>query len=104
MKVKFVLIICLLWAGVLRAQKMVTIECRVGEGVGKNIQLFGVDNGQKKLLASASYTQNGYYGFRFVPEYEGFYVVGPRYGRERARREIFAGRRLRHAQLRQRYL
>ena len=76
MKVKFVLIICLLWAGVLRAQKTVTIECRVGEGVGKNIQLFGVDNGQKKLLASASYTQNGYYGFRFVPEYEGFYVVG----------------------------
>lgn len=50
MKVKFVLIICLLWAGVLRAQKTVTIECRVGEGVGKNIQLFGVDNGQKKLL------------------------------------------------------
>lgn len=76
MKVKFVLIIYLLWAGVLRAQKMVTIECRVGEGVGKNMQLFGVDNGQKKLLASASYTQNGYYGFRFVPEYEGFYVVG----------------------------
>lgn len=53
-----------------------TIECRIGEGIGKTIQLFGVENGQKKILASASYAQNGYYGFSFIPEYEGFYVLG----------------------------
>ncbi len=76
MRIKFGLMICLLFAGVLRAQEPVTIECRIGEGIGKTIQLFGVENGQKKILASASYAQNGYYGFSFIPEYEGFYVLG----------------------------
>lgn len=76
MKIKFVLIVCLLFTGVVHAQKPVTVECRIGEGIGKNIQLSGVDHGQKKVLASAFYAQNGYYGFRFVPEYEGFYVLG----------------------------
>lgn len=63
-------------SGVLHAQKPVTVECSVGEGVGTTIQLFGVDKGEKKVLASASYNQNGYYGFSFIPKYEGFYVVG----------------------------
>lgn len=48
MRIKFGLMICLLFAGVLRAQEPVTIECRIGEGIGKTIQLFGVENGQKK--------------------------------------------------------
>lgn len=74
---KFVLlIICLFFVRVLPAQKPVTIECRIGEGIGKIMQLSGVNNGQQKILASASYAQNGYYGFRFIPEYEGFYVLG----------------------------
>ena len=73
MKMKFVLlIICLFFVRVLPAQKPVTIECRIGEGIGKIMQLSGVNNGQQKILASASYAQNGYYGFRFIPEYEGF--------------------------------
>lgn len=77
MKMKFVLlIICLFFVRVLPAQKPVTIECRIGEGIGKIMQLSGVNNGQQKILASASYAQNGYYGFRFIPEYEGFYVLG----------------------------
>ena len=76
MKIKLGLIVCLLVSGVLHAQKPVTVECSVGEGVGTTIQLFGVDKGEKKVLASASYNQNGYYGFSFIPKYEGFYVVG----------------------------
>ena len=76
MKIKLGLIVCLLVSGVLHAQKPVTVECSVGEGVGTTIQLFGVNKGEKKVLASASYNQNGYYGFSFIPKYEGFYVVG----------------------------
>ena len=33
-------------------------------------------NGTKVAIADAVYNKNGYYGFKFVPEYEGFYVVG----------------------------
>ena len=52
---KFVLlIICLFFVRVLPAQKPVTIECRIGEGIGKIMQLSGVNNGQQKILASAS--------------------------------------------------
>ena len=76
MKIELGLIVCLLFSGMLHAQKPVTVECRVGEGIGTTIQLFGVDKGEKKVLASASYNQNGYYGFSFIPKYEGFYVVG----------------------------
>ena len=44
---KFVLlIICLFFVRVLPAQKPVTIECRIGEGIGKIMQLSGVNNGQ----------------------------------------------------------
>ena len=52
MKIKLGLIVCLLVSGVLHAQKPVTVECSVGEGVGTTIQLFGVDKGEKKVLAS----------------------------------------------------
>ena len=46
---KFVLlIICLFFVRVLPAQKPVTIECRIGEGIGKIMQLSGVNNGQQK--------------------------------------------------------
>ena len=76
MNIKLGLIVCLLGSGVLHAQKPVTVECSVGEGLGTTIQLFGVDKGEKKVLASASYNQNGYYGFSFIPKYEGFYVMG----------------------------
>ena len=40
----------MLVSGVLHAQKPVTVECSVGEGVGTTIQLFGVDKGEKKVL------------------------------------------------------
>ncbi len=48
MKIKLGLIVCLLFSGMLHAQKPVTVECRVGEGIGTTIQLFGVDKGEKK--------------------------------------------------------
>ena len=69
---------CLLMTlcGFLSAQSPATIECRTGEGIGEKLHLFRVLNGVKVSIAEAVYHQNGYYGFRFIPEYEGFYVIG----------------------------
>lgn len=61
------------------AQRPVTVECRTGDGVGSTIHIFRVENGQKVAIADAVYNKNGYYGFKFVPEYESFYVVGDTY-------------------------
>lgn len=60
----------------LQAQKPATIECQIGKKVGQEIFLYGVENGRKVILATAVYQQNGYYGFKFLPEYQGFYVIG----------------------------
>lgn len=70
------LLLGLLTIGVLKAQNPVTVECRTGEGVGEKLHLFQVVNGTKVSIADAVYNKNRYYGFRFVPEYEGFYVIG----------------------------
>lgn len=56
-------------------QKPVTVECYTGMGIGNKVSVFRVENGKKVPVAQANST-NGYYGFKFVPEYEGFYVVG----------------------------
>lgn len=66
----------LLIAGLSLAQKPVSVECRTGVGIGREIQFFRVENGNRVSVAKAVYGENGYYGFQFVPEYEGFYVVG----------------------------
>ena len=60
----------------LQAQEPATIECRIGGKVGREIFLFRVENGRKISMANAVYSNNGYYGFKFIPEYEGFYVLG----------------------------
>lgn len=70
------LLLGLLALGVLQAQEPVTVECRTGTGLGKEWRLFKVVNGTKEPMANAVYNQNGYYGFKFIPEYEGFYVIG----------------------------
>lgn len=75
MKTIFFLFI-LLQAGLSFGQKPVTVECRTGAGVGSKINLFRVENGNKVAMANAVYNKNGYYGFSFIPEYEGFYVIG----------------------------
>lgn len=61
-----------------QAQKPATVECRIGRKVGQEIFLYRVENGRKIVMATANYHHNGYYGFRFIPEYEGFYVIGDR--------------------------
>lgn len=71
-----ILLCCLLMVGLLQAQSPATVECRIGEGIGEKLHLFKVVNGTKVAIADAVYNKNGYYGFKFVPEYEGFYVVG----------------------------
>ena len=67
---------CLLTAGMLFAQKPATITCRTGEGIGKTLHLWRVEKGEQHKMADATYAGNGYYGFSFIPEYEGFYVIG----------------------------
>lgn len=67
---------CLLAAGMLFAQKPATITCRTGEGIGKTLHLWRVEKGEQHKMATATYAGNGYYGFNFIPEYEGFYVIG----------------------------
>lgn len=77
MTMKYMMLLCcLLTVGLLQAQSPVTVECRTGEGIGEKLHLFKVVNGTKVAIADAVYNKNGYYGFKFVPEYEGFYVVG----------------------------
>lgn len=76
MKKTIILLSCLLLAGMLYAQEPVRIECRTGEGIGKNIHLWRVEKGEEKNMVNAGYNGNGYYGFSFIPEYEGFYVIG----------------------------
>lgn len=76
MKITLFLVIFMVLCGLLSAQNPVTIECQVGEGIGNKIQVFRVENGRKVSMVTAVYNENGYYGFKFVPEYEGFYVIG----------------------------
>ena len=71
-----ILLTGLLIAGLSQAQQPASVECRTGKGIGREIHLFRVDDGKKVSIAQAEYGKNGYYGFRFIPEYEGFYVVG----------------------------
>ncbi len=74
---KYVMLLCcLLTVSFLQAQSPATVECRTGEGIGEKLHLFKVVNGTKVSIADAVYNKNGYYGFKFMPEYEGFYVVG----------------------------
>ena len=44
---------CLLLAGMLYAQEPVRIECRTGEGIGKNIHLWRVEKGEEKSMVNA---------------------------------------------------
>lgn len=73
----------LLWmavcvSGLLSAQEAITLECRVEEGmnVGGEIKLYRVERGEMVEKAVGRYSGTGYFAFRFIPEYEGFYVVG----------------------------
>ena len=76
MKKTLISLACLLSAGMLFAQKPVTVVCETGEGIGKSLHLWRVEKGEQKSMAIATYTGNGYYGFSFIPEYEGFYAIG----------------------------
>ena len=76
MKKTLLTLACLLTAGMLFAQEPATVTCQTGEGIGKTLHLWRVEKGEQKKMADATYAGNGYYGFRFIPEYEGFYVIG----------------------------
>lgn len=77
MRLKCICVIASLFlTGLLYAQEPVSIECRTGKGLGTKLQLFRVERGNKVVMATAGYNENGYYGFKFIPEYEGFYVIG----------------------------
>lgn len=73
------LLVLLFVTGLSFGQQSVSVECRTGKGTGTKICLFRVENGNKVAMADAVYNKNGYYGFKFIPEYEGFYVIGDEY-------------------------
>ena len=52
------------------------VNCRIGDEVVKQLELYKLVNGEKVLLASATPDSTHSFGFRFVPEYEGFYWIG----------------------------
>ncbi len=57
-----------------------TVECRIADEIRLNreneIKLYRVEQGKMVEKAGGKYTGDGYFAFCFVPEYEGFYVVG----------------------------
>lgn len=70
------MVVCV--SGLLSAQEVVTLECRVPRdmNIGGEIRLYRVEKGEMVEKAVGRYSGEGYFAFRFVPEYEGFYVVG----------------------------
>ena len=70
-----------IWLGLLvaarsQAQLPATVECFTGGKAGHTVYLYKVEDGKKVSIASATVGKNGYYGFKRIPEYEGFYAVG----------------------------
>lgn len=59
------------------AQKYTEIKGRVDmENMPEEVSLYEVRDGSNRIYATTKVTENGSYGFLFVPEYEGFYSVG----------------------------
>ena len=68
-------------SGLLSAQKIATVECRIDPTLKLNLEncitLYKVKKGRMIEKATGCYdTENGYFAFQFIPEYEGFYAVG----------------------------
>lgn len=75
MKRLMLIAVCLLFAGILYAQKPVRVTCQTGKGIAPPLCLWKVQAGEMRLVAEASFG-NGYCEFGFVPEADGFYMVG----------------------------
>ncbi|WP_164113039.1 MULTISPECIES: TlpA family protein disulfide reductase [Sphingobacterium] len=41
-----------------------------------NISLMKIEDGEPKVIATSNLSKNGFFGFLFIPESEGFYVLG----------------------------
>ena len=82
MKQKLLLLaIAVCISGLLSAQKIATVECRIDSTLNMNrencVSLYKVEKGRMVEKAVGYYNpQNGYFAFQFVPEYEGFYAIG----------------------------
>lgn len=59
-----------------QSSELATISCRIGDEVVKQLEIYKLVNGEKVLLASATPDSTHSFGFRFVPDYEGFYWIG----------------------------
>lgn len=68
-------------------KKASIIKGKVGTEEKMVFNLYEIDNGKMKQLASSP-TNNGYFGFAFTPEKEGYYVIAPN-DRVRNHRYIF---------------
>lgn len=66
------------------AQKQVGVECRIDDEVRLNreneVKLYREEQGEMVEKTWGKYTDEGAFIFSFVPEYEGFYMVGEKDG------------------------
>lgn len=82
MKLRLLLLaIAVCTSGLLSAQKVAMVECRIDSTLKMNrensVSLYKVEKGRMVEKAVGYYNpQNGYFAFQFIPEYEGFYAVG----------------------------
>ena len=82
MKLKLLLLaIAVCTSGLLSAQKVAMVECRIDSTLKMNrenhVSLYKVEKGRMVEKAAGYYNpQNGYFAFQFIPEYEGFYAIG----------------------------
>lgn len=65
-----------LTAGTAYAQAPVVVTGLLKKETGKPVKLFKVEEGRSVEIASSKATPKGNFGFKFYPEYEGFYVIG----------------------------
>lgn len=58
------------------SSRVANVSCRIGDEVVKQLELYKLADGKKVLIASAVPDSTHFFGFQFVPDYEGFYIIG----------------------------
>ncbi|MCC8173117.1 MAG: hypothetical protein LIO65_01610 [Odoribacter sp.] len=59
----------------IQANTPVTIECRTDVESLKTLTLNRIHEGKNVQISTSSKTGEGYFGFKFIPSYEGFYTL-----------------------------
>ncbi|HWW41016.1 MAG TPA: hypothetical protein VNZ46_16980, partial [Pedobacter sp.] len=71
-----IVVLLLLSLSTVYAQTPAVVTGLLKKETTKTVKLFKVEEGKSIEIASAKANAKGYFGFKFYPEYEGFYVIG----------------------------